>query len=194
MPIPPKMTAFRIVKSSDTAKETIQFCLLCHFVAFIVSISKRRHLIAFLLLVTHVQCISRHGRICAHCTGDMCCVLRMPFVTCMQSHTLNVKREKRDREKDCVLETPWILETRIGLVRLMNIDELYTRTRRTSPTAPRSFVGQSSSFCLPISPHKPIFPGSQRILRGTFCLSTFTWPLVYRWNCCKYPVMYYKCG
>lgn len=39
-------------------------------------------------------------------------VARVAFVEYVQSHTLRMKKEKkRGREKEFILETPWILET-----------------------------------------------------------------------------------
>lgn len=75
------------------------------------------------------------------------CIYTVPHPAC--------EKEKRDREKECVLETPWILETRIDLVRLMNIDEPFPYLPdRTSTFITRQ---RSSSFLPLISFLKLIF-------------------------------------
>lgn len=66
-------------------------------------------------------------------------------------HPARGKRKKRQGEKECALETPWILETRIGLVRLMNIDEPFPTYQpdRTSIVCCHStaiFLFSSSSY------------------------------------------------
>lgn len=87
------------------------------------------------------------------------CIYTVPHPAC--------EKEKRDREKECVLETPWILETRIDLVRLMNIDEPFSTylPDRTSTFVTRQ---RSSSFLSLISFLKLIFPSPYAIQSNLF--------------------------
>lgn len=130
-------------------------CLLCHFIRpdverdiwmHFCSLHIQRHENSNAIWqCIDIECnVSRYVRICAHYVENSMShkwlslhIYTVPHPAC--------EKEKRDREKECVLETPWILETRIDLVRLMNIDEPFPTylPDRTSTFVTRQ---RSSSF------------------------------------------------